>query len=116
MDWEPISLSELEELIETDLVECAPELKELWNRVRIAPEKWRQSPWGDEGGGFWAVAVLSNRVLWFNDIEYGFNVSQFTTWGEFPDNEYWCNQDGLHFALLQLSGGTGGNFGPPQKL
>lgn len=45
--------------------------------------------------GFWAIAVIENRVLWYNDIEEGFNVSNFTEPGTIPSTEYWCNQDEL---------------------
>jgi hypothetical protein len=102
MTWEPISHAELSSLIAEELPECSAEHREVWERTRIEPQKWRQTPWGDEGGGFWAVAVLGDQVLWFNDIEYGFNVSTFTTPGEIPEGQYWCNQDALRFALMRF--------------
>src|SRR5262245_16874275 len=102
MTWDPIPLRELEEMIEQDLVECSDQERSFFARAAMTPEKWRQSPYGDQGGGFWAVAVFGNRVLWFNDIEDGFNVSQFTTQGEIPKNEYWCNDDALKVAIRRL--------------
>jgi hypothetical protein len=48
--------------------------------------------------------VLDDRVLWYNDIEEGFNVSRFTTVGSIPSTEYWCNQDELRWALSALAG------------
>jgi hypothetical protein len=111
MTWTPISLPELESLVTSDLAECSEELRALFARVRIEPTKWRQRPWGNEGGGFWAVAVHRDRVLWYNDIECGFNVSRFADWGEIPDREYWCNQDKLPWALPRLVGQVGSDFG-----
>jgi len=78
-------------------------LNRVW--VALEPERWTQCPWGDKTGGFWAVAVRGNRVLWFNEIEEGFNVSRFVTWGVIPNDEYWCTQDTLCTALGILSSG-----------
>jgi hypothetical protein len=61
-----------------------------FKRVAFEPTNWSQSPYGDEGGGFWAVAADDNRVLWYNDIEDGFNVSTCAEWGTIPADEYWC--------------------------
>lgn len=57
-----------------------------------------------------------NRVLWFNDIEEGFNVSRFEEAGLIPDDEYWCNQDELHRALRNLRDGGGVRLGSPKPI
>ncbi|OUS05904.1 hypothetical protein A9Q81_03945 [Gammaproteobacteria bacterium 42_54_T18] len=31
--------------------------------------------------GFWVVAVIGSKVLWYNHVEQGFNVSPFSTCG-----------------------------------
>ena len=82
----------------------------------VAPAKWQLSPWGDLGGGFWVIAVMEDRVLWYNDIEDGFNVSRFVTLGTIPSTEYWCNQDELRWALPALAGQPQGKLGPPEPL
>lgn len=76
------------------------DVQEAWLRIRIEPEKWRCSPWGDAGGGFWVVALQDDSVVWYNDIEDGFNVSKFTTRGVI--DEYLCNQDSLNVVLSGL--------------
>ena len=111
MTWEPIALPELEARIAEELADCEPEARALYERAAIRPEKWRLPPWGDEGGGFWAVAVLDDRVLWFNDMEDGWNVSAFPHRGEI--GAYWCNQDELRGALPLLAGEPGIRLGPP---
>jgi hypothetical protein len=116
MSWKPINLNALESLVNSDLDECSKELRTFFAQVRIVPTKWRQSPWGVEGGGFWAVAVYQDHVLWYNDIEGGFNVSRFVVRGEIPDDEYWCNQDPLQWALPRLAGNPGINLGPPMAV
>jgi hypothetical protein len=115
MPWP--SLAELQEMIQADLADASDEERAMFARVVIPPEKWRQTPYGDEEGGFWAVAVYENRVLWYNNIEEGFNVSTFSSHGEIPEDEYWCNQDRLHWALPNLMGEPGGwKMGPPSGL
>ena len=104
MVWKPLSRDELKSTIARELAECSEEQRAYFKRVAFEPTKWSQSPYGDEGGGFWAVAADDNRVLWYNDIEDGFNVSTYTDWGTIPANEYWCNQDELKFALPALMG------------
>ncbi|TPG65640.1 hypothetical protein EAH73_12665 [Hymenobacter nivis] len=76
------------------------EVRRFWDRIKIAPEKWQEPSMGAEGGGFWVVAVLDNAIIWYNDIEEGFNTSPFTSWGSFE--EYWCNQDELQWSVQNL--------------
>jgi hypothetical protein len=75
-------------------------VKDAWERIRIEPEKWQCSPWGDEGGGFWVVALRPDEVVWYNDIEDGFNTSPFTTRGVIA--EYRCNQTEFGQLLATL--------------
>jgi len=114
---EAIDLEGLDALLAQELAACSEEDRAFFHKAACPPGKWRQSPWGDAGGGFWAVAVWENRVLWYNDIEHGFNISRFSVPGVIPENEYWCNQDELWRALLRLTGETEAvNFGPPQAI
>lgn len=61
--------------------------------------RYRDSGGGD-GGGFWVIAIIEKFILWYNDIEEGFNTSSFTQEGTI--GQYWCNQDTLHIALFGL--------------
>ena len=91
----------------------------LWEAIRIPPAKWQLHPWGDEGGGFWVVGIIGRSVIWYNDIEEGFNRSSYTTSGVI--DEYWCNQDELEWTLNhlleELDGGSDGHrLGPPEPI
>lgn len=91
----------------------------LWDLVRVTPMKWRLPPWGDMGGGFWVVGIIGCRVIWYNDIEHGFNVSRYEKAGTIA--KYWCNQDELHHVIWQLSQQIEtccpmGFFGPPDVV
>ena len=102
MTWTPLSLTELREIIARDLAACSNEERAYFETVAFEPTRWLQSPYGDDSGGFWANAADQDRVLWYNDIEEGFNVSRFTTWGTIPSDEYWCNEDPMAWALARL--------------
>ena len=116
MDWEPISRESLDELIAEELAGATAQDQELFARTAIASAKWQLSPWGDLGGGFWVVAVMEDRVLWYNDIGDGFNVSRFVARGTIPSTEYWCSQDELRWAIPALAGKPQAKLGPPEPL
>lgn len=114
--WSPISLEELSDLTAASSAEMETTEQLVWNMVRVPPAKWGLHPWGDLGGGFWVVGIIGRQVIWYNDIEYGFNVSHYTDYGMI--SKYWCNQDELHHVIWQLcqqieSDTPQGRFGPP---
>lgn len=100
MDWEPITRAELDELLRAGLADADDAVLEAWKAMRIEPEKWKCSPIGDEGGGFWVVAVHKGNVTYYNDVEDGFNESPFTVQGVI--DEYWCNQGDFKDYLKTL--------------
>jgi len=112
MTWRPLTIEELREIVAHDLRHCSDELCAYFVSVGFEPAKWQQFPFGDEGNGFWAVASDQGRVLWYNDIEDGFNVSTFTDWGTIPSDEYWCNQHELKEGLLALRHGPTWQMSP----
>src|ERR1700730_6100450 len=81
MDWEPISKLVLQTRIDQGFARMTPSQQRFWNAIRIDPQKWRQHPHGDQGGGFWVVAVIGRTVVWYNDIEDGFNRSNYSAHG-----------------------------------
>ena len=118
-NWLAIPEATLNELICESVAKMNPTERRLWELVRIKPVKWQLPPWGDLGGGFWVVGIIGTGVLWYNDIEDGFNRSPYTTYGII--GAYLCNQDELDIAiynlLLQLeTGQRAGSFGPPEPI
>ncbi len=89
--WQPLTRDELDSMISIALSQYDQEVGSDWERIKIEPAKWQCSPLGDLGGGFWAVAIENGNVLWYNDIEEGFNWSPFKERGII--DEYWCNQN-----------------------
>lgn len=102
MEWKPVTESALWELILAAEARMAPPESKLWECVRIPPHKWKEPSYGDVGGGgFWVVGIIGNTVIWYNDIEEGFNRSSYVDFGTI--GEYWCNQDELEHTLCSLS-------------
>ena|ERR1700682_3499399 len=97
VDWEPIAEPALVKRINQGYARMTQSHQSLWNAIRINPEKWQQHPYGDLGGGFWAMGVIGRSVIWYNDREDGFNRSVYSAYGVIDD--YWCNHDELEVTI-----------------
>jgi hypothetical protein len=97
IEWQPISEADLRARIRQGEARMTPAQRRIWDAIRIEPEKWRQHPYGDAGKGFWAVGLIGTSVLWYNDIEDGFNRSKYATYGTIQD--YWRNSDELETTI-----------------
>ena len=100
VEWEPIS----EAALLARISQCQTRMNQaelrLWEAIRIPPEKWQQEPYGTAGGGFWVVGIIGFTVIWYNDIEDGFNRSRYSAFGKIDD--YWCNEDELERTIQYL--------------
>lgn len=95
-----ISKVELTELIECDLEDLPIDLQRIWDRIQIEAHKVPMN--GSECGAdqFWVVAKCEDKVVWYNDIEEGFNFCTLNATGELePGFEQWS----LGEVLQQLS-------------
>jgi hypothetical protein len=100
MSYEPATRAEIAAMIADALAGRDEETFVLWQRVRIEPAKWRCSPEGDERGGFWALAIDGDRVLWLNDIDDGFNWSRFSERGTI--DEYLFGEYTTYASLREM--------------
>ena len=118
--WKPITEKELYSEIWKTESELEEKYLNFWNLINISPEKWSESTFGNEGGGFWVVAICGRKIIWYNDIEEGFNISDYTEYGKI--NGYYCNQDELNVAVMRLfelitfGGKLSGQAGPPINM
>ena len=99
--WTPVSLEEIQKLIEYLPFLLNQEQLGLWNFIKVAPQKWQEHTMGRDGGGFWVVGVAGNKALYYNYIEEGFNLSTYSQYGTL--DEYYCNQLELHEMIISLS-------------
>ena len=102
MTWKPISRDELNVLILNSYSEMSDNEKAFWNHIKIDLRKWNALPWSKEGKGFWVVGLFGQNVLWYNDIEEGFNLSQYSEYGEI--RQYLCKQTSLQQVIHSLVG------------
>jgi hypothetical protein len=120
MTWEPLSETELHGMLNSAWERMSLPQRRFWEAIRIEPQKWELPPYGDLGGGFWVVAVIGQTVVWYNDIEDGFNRSHYSTPGTI--GEYWCNQDRLEWTIQNIINTIDGSFkiqphlAPPQPI
>jgi hypothetical protein len=98
--WKPILLDNLYNLILSGVLELNDKQRNFWNLVKIDPEKWEEIEYGNEGGGFWVCAIFGNEVIWYNDIEEGFNISKYDTYGHI--GTYECSQAELNWSVIGL--------------
>ena len=84
--WQPINQNDLLIMIDTAEWSMGPELK-------VSPHRWQLPPIGDLGGGFWVVAIIGQKCIYYNDIEDGFNMSEFEEIDRI--GEYLSNQSDL---------------------
>jgi hypothetical protein len=120
MTWQPLSEADLWEKLNRAWDRMTLEQRWVWEAIRVLPEKWALMPYGNQGGGFWVVGLIGRTVLWYNDIEEGFNRSRYERYGTISD--YYCNQDDLEIAIQGLvrvlrEGVESGPFaGPPRPV
>lgn len=100
LEWEPITDAALRQRVAQGEARMSALQLGLWKTIRIEPTKWQQHPYGDQGSGFWVVAIIGSTVIWYNDIEEGFNRSRYCVYGTIDD--YWCNQDELELTVQYL--------------
>jgi hypothetical protein len=100
VEWQPISEPALRDRIAQGVARMPEAHRRLWNAIRIEPQKWELHPYGDAGHGFWVVGIIGRTVIWYNDIEDGFNRSRYSALGKIED--YWCNEDELELTVAYL--------------
>jgi len=100
MTWQPIPETGLWDLINAGASAMSIREQRLWESIAVGPEKWAQHPYGELGGGFWVVGIIGSIVVWYNDIEDGFNCLRYANHGVI--GEYWCNQDSLDVSVRKL--------------
>jgi hypothetical protein len=114
-DWQPATIEEVNEIVARDLKEFDAEQLVAFERYRLEPFS---APIVRYGKTERVVVVARNgdQVIYYEDVEDGFNVSPIS-----PDGrvlEHWCNQDELRFALNAWIEGRGlpGRFAPAVGL
>ena len=96
--FEFLSYKELIEIIEKEKLELEKKEIEEWKKVEIIPKLWKIR---DKSYFMWAVGIKEDRVIFYNEIEEGFNISIYHSKGII--NDCWCNQDTIRQTLHSLN-------------
>ena len=88
--WHPVTVKELEALIAAQLGDCSLEQQQLFERCKVA---LRLVPI-DRGGNIESVFVVAQArdlVMYYEDVEEGFNISPLSPDGAIasPGYEQW---------------------------
>ena len=103
-DWKPATIEEVNQIVVRDLNQCDAEQLAVFEKYRVAPFSAPIERYGDAGSVV-VVARNGDQVIYYEDVEEGFNVSPISPGGRVL--EHWCNQDELGFALNAWIKGRG---------
>ena len=97
--WQPITVSELEKLVARQLFVCSPENQEFFKTIRVP---FYQVPIHRLGviEKVFVVAVLPSGVVYYEDVEDGFEIQELSKDGEILNQG--CNQLELSHVLSQI--------------
>jgi hypothetical protein len=96
MNWKPTTIEAVKRIAENDLERCDHEQVSAFTKYSVEPYLAAIS----RDGGMGSVVVVARRqheVIYWEDIEEGFNVSPVDPSGRII--EHWCNQDAPGLAL-----------------
>jgi hypothetical protein len=94
--WRPATIAEVNEKVAKDLEVCDTDQLAAFTRYRVEPFYARLMRY-EKMESVVVVARNGDQVIYWEDVEGGFNVSPMD-----PDGtilEHWCNDDDLRLAL-----------------
>lgn len=98
--WKSFALKEALNQINKSEPLLKGDLWDFWQLIKIKPEEWHEEKHGKQGDSFWVVAICGGKVIWYNDIEDGFNISTYQKYGYI--GECLCNESSLNEIVIQL--------------
>src|SRR5678815_3721764 len=95
-DWQPATVDQVNEIVARDLKNCDSAQLVAFETYRVKPFTAPIMRYG-ELESVVVVARKGDQVIYYEDVEDGFNVSPINQYGEIL--KHWCNQDELRYAL-----------------
>lgn len=96
MTWQAQTVADIQRIVEADLELCSDDEKRIFREMAINPTRYPINRYGELDYVF-VVAIRDSEVLYWEDVEEGFNVSRLGANGQIL--EHFCNQDTLSHAL-----------------
>jgi hypothetical protein len=81
MSSQPCAETQIWDEINSAVQRMNPEQGRMWESTKVIPEKWNAPNYGAGRQRFWAVAVMGQTVVWYDDIEDGFAVTEYLNFG-----------------------------------
>jgi len=103
-DWRPATIDKVNEIVASDLKAYDAEQLATFTKYHVEPFSAPLVRYGKMESVV-VVARNGHQVIYWEDVEDGFNVSSIG-----PDGtilEHWCNDDALRFALNAWIDGRG---------
>jgi hypothetical protein len=97
--WQPIGAEELGGLLAAQFADCSADQKLLFERYRVSPYLVPITRLGKTEAVF-VVAIAGEAVLYYEDVEEGFNISRLSPSGAIATSGF--EQRELRHALEQL--------------
>jgi hypothetical protein len=94
--WHPATIEEVKKIVRADLADCDEEQIRAFKRYAVEPYVAPILRYG-ELENVAVVARKGDEVIYWEDVEEGFNLSPIAPNGRIL--EHWCNQDELRFAI-----------------
>jgi hypothetical protein len=115
MERQPATVEEVVKIVRDDLAECDEEQLVAFKRYAVEPYAAPILRHGEMENAI-VVARRGDEVIYWEDVEEGFNLSPVAPDGRIL--EHWCNQDELRFALNAWIEGRGRpvRFGPAMPI
>ena len=107
MDWSPASVKEVEKIIQADLGSCTEQERVTFERYAVPLFTVPILRFGKIESVV-VVARDGDEVLYWEDVEEGFNTSSLTKDGLIA--ERFCNQDNLGAAIARWLSNTPADF------
>lgn len=104
MKRKPASIEEVKSIVETDLANCDREQLAIFRRYAVEPYVADILRYGKMETVI-VVARKGREVIYWEDVEEGFNLSPTSEDGHILDHS--CNQDELRYALNAWIDGRG---------
>ena len=114
-DWRPATIAEVQLIVNEDLKKCDVEQIAAFEKYAVEPYIAPIIRYGKEESAV-VVARKGNEVIYWEDVEEGFNFSPVDSNGQIL--EHWCNQDKLPLAVNAWIEGRGlhGRCSPAKPL
>jgi len=103
-EWKPATIEEVNQIVARDLERCDAEQLAVFEKYRVTPFLASIERYG-RADSVVVVARNHDRVIYYEDVEEGFNVAPISHDGRVL--EHWCNQDYLGYALNAWIKGRG---------